>query len=100
MILLSVSLYMLCTKQLFVHFHLDKKAAKWIKYFRKLIHHKISVILQRRIKCLELGDQEGGTRKIFKKKNKEKTIQTDQEKNKYKRGKREANQRKLVFCDI
>lgn len=99
MILRSVSLYMLCTKQLFLHFHLDK-AAKWIKYFRKLIHHKISVILQRRIKCLELGDQEGGTRKIFKKKNKEKTIQTDQEKNKYKRGKREANRGKLVFCDI
>lgn len=91
---------MLCTKQLFLHFHLDK-AAKWIKYFRKLIHHKISVILQKRIKCLELGDQEGGTRKIFKKKkNKEKTIQTDQEKNKYKRGKREANRGKLVFCDI
>lgn len=67
MILRSVSLYMLCTKQLFLHFHLDK-AAKWIKYCRKLIHHKISVILQRRIKCLELGDQEGGTRKIFKKK--------------------------------
>lgn len=44
MILRSVSLYMMCTK---------------------LIHHKISVILQRRIKCLELGDQEGGTRKIF-----------------------------------
>lgn len=50
---------------------------------------------------MELGDQEGGTRKIFKKKkNKEKTIQTDQEKNKYKRGKREANRGKLVFCDI
>lgn len=57
---------MLCTKQLFLHFHLDKKAAKCIKYFRKLIHHEIAVTLQRRIKCLALGYQEGGTRKIFK----------------------------------
>lgn len=38
--------------------------------------------------------------KYLRKKNKEKSIQTDQEKNKYKRGKREANQGKLVFCNI
>lgn len=50
---------------------------------------------------MELGDQEGGTRKIFKKKKiKKRLSKQTRKKNKYKRGKREANRGKLVFCDI